>query len=38
MQKNKRGKKMAKGKVHPIPGHEGPEGEEKKSSTFSLTS
>jgi hypothetical protein len=28
----------AKGKGHPITGHEGPEGEQKYSSTLSLTS
>jgi len=27
-----------KGKVHPITGHEGPEGEQRYSSTLSLTS
>ena len=28
----------SKGKVHPIPGHEGPEVEHRYSSTLSLTS
>ena len=31
-------KGKGKGKVHPIAGHEGPEGEYRYSSTLSLTS
>jgi hypothetical protein len=31
-------KETAKGKVHPGTGHEGPEGEQRYSSTLSLTS
>jgi len=32
------GTKKGRGKVHPTTGHEGPEGEKRYSSTFSLTS
>ena len=38
LQHKGKGKGKGKGKVHPITGHEGPEGEKACSSTLSLTS